>query len=458
MNEHEFEDLHYKDAPQIVTELPGPKSKLLFEKQDRFETRAVRYVRHFPSAWESGKGATIRDIDGNIFIDWFTGPAVLNVGHGNPKVIEAAIVQLRKLSHVLDVPTEARINFLEKMQSILPGDLNGNGKIFFCVSGSDANEAAIKLSRYVTKKQTLISFDGALHGMTMGALAVSSLSPMKTDIGPLMPGVFRAPYAYCYRCPFNRSVEDCSLECVEYLRHSFRDPYSGLSEPVGIIVEPAQGEGGYIFPPNEFLKRLKEIADENCIPLIVDEIQTGLGRTGKMWASEWSGITPDILTISKSIAAGIPIAAIAYRKEYDDQLPDVFHLGTYRGNPVGCAAGFEVMKFIQEAQLPERTLRLGKIMIEALRKTQEESKYLGDVRGKGLMIGLEFVKDKKTKDTAQDICRDVLSKCYKMGLVAMKAGRWGNCIRLAPPLVITDQLVLKGLEIMQKAIKSVNVS
>jgi len=458
LTEEELAALNYSGAPDIKITPPGPKAAAIREIQQKYETHTVKYMKYFPTAWESGMGATLKDADGNLFIDWSAGAGVINVGYSNPKVTEAIVSQARKLIHGLDVPTEGRAKFLERLIPILPKGLRNDAKVIFSITGSDANEAAAKVSRFIKNKQTILTFEGAYHGMHTAALAMSSVAPLQRGINPFMGGIVRAPYAYCYRCPWGKTYGDCAYECLRYVEHLFEDPYSGLFEPAAIQVEPVQGEGGYIVPPDEFLQGLRRVADKYDVDLIFDEVQAGFGRTGKMWSSEWSGVLPDMMAISKSIAAGIPLAALILRKDYDDKLPDAFHLGTYRGNAVATAAGVEVLDFLTNSGVIERAKVLGNEIKKYLTDLMNESSTIGDVRGRGFMIGIEFVRNKQSKEPGPEIASKVQAECFRRGLVVLKMGHYGNCIRFVPPLTITKELIDKSLAIFAESVKETEMN
>lgn len=418
----------------------------MLQKQKELETGAVVYSKYFPTALEAAKGATIRDVDGNLFVDWLSGVSVLNAGHSNPWVTKAMTEQIANITHALEIPTEARIRLLERLHAILPGELRGNSKVLFSITGADAIEAAMKLARFVTKKSTIVAFEGAYHGINAGALAATANAKhRRLGGGAMMPGIFRAPFPYLYRPPFGEEG-DCVQQCLSYLERAFDDPYSGLTDPAAIILEPIQGEGGVIPAPDEFMRGLRRIATDHGALLITDEIQAGFGRTGKMWASDSSGVTPDIVAMAKTIGGGIPLAAIAYRAAYDTELPVSFHIGTYRGNPVACAGGAEVIRFLQENHLVERAAKLGVDVERALRDIASSSKTLGDVRGRGLYFGMEFVEDKRTKKPSPDITSKVRDEFFKRGVIAYSAGHYANVLRFIPPLTITKELIDASIE------------
>ncbi len=433
---------------------PGPKARELLDRQKEVDSRAVYYPTVIPTAWEAGKGATIRDVDGNTYIDFVAGISVLNVGHSNPQVVEAVKRQLDRLTHALDIRTRERIGLIEKLVQIAPGGLRGNSRVLFGgPTGSDAIEGALKVAKFNTKHHTVLAFHGAYHGMTSGALSVTSKKAFKTGFLPLLPDIHFAPYAYCYRCAFGKEYPECEMQCVRYVEYLFNDPESGLADPAAIIVEPIQGEGGFIVPPDGYLKELRRICDENSIPLIADEIQTGFGRSGKMFACEHDGVTPDIMTMAKAVGGiGLPLSGCVIRKELDTWDPGG-HLGTFRGNVLACVAGLAAINFTLEKGLVERSAREGAHMLRRLKDLQQETKTVGDVRGKGMMVAAEFVEDKKTKKPATELVKRIQAKCLERGVLVWKAGHWPNVIRFLPPLVITRDHMDKGLDVFSDAVK-----
>lgn len=457
MTKRNLSELSFMDAPKIVAGPPGSKSRVLLDKQIELEGGAVSYPRGTPVAFEQGRGATILDVDGNIFIDFFGGAGVLNVGHCNPDVVEAVKLQVEKLTHSLDFPTSSRAELVEELMSVAPGTLKGACKILFGgPTGSDAVESAVKLAKYNTGRHGLIAFMGSYHGMTSGALALTGDKKFKDKYLPLIPEVHFAPYAYCYRCPFGLEHPDCGLSCAYYLEHILDNPNSGIVDPAAVIIEPIQGEGGSIAPPLDFIREIRRITEKYSIPLIMDEIQSGVGRTGKMWSCEHSGSDPDIMTISKGIGGGLPLSAIMYRTELDTWKPGA-HIGTFRGHVTAMAAGAAAMKFMKEYDLIKHTAELGGHVLERLKESQEERRYIGDARGSGLMVGVEFVKDKDTKEPWPEMAKNVRLESFKRGVIVELGGHYGNVIRFLPPLVITRELADKGLDVFIEAVKSLEV-
>jgi len=441
-----------------VVKPPGPKAKELLAKQSALETRAVIYSKAFPFAIDSARGATIRDVDGNLYIDWVSGISVLNLGHNNPYVSAAVRSQMDRIWHSLEIPTEIRIKFLEKMHSVLPAELRGRAKMLLTVTGADACETAISLAKYVTGKRTIIAFEGAYHGIHQGIVSVTSSRHYLQSSGAVRYGVFHLPYPYSYRFPFPVEKKgDEGKAVLRYLEHLLMDDHSGLDQPAGIMVEPIQGEGGYIVPPDDFLPGLREIAGRFQIPLIVDEVQTGFGRTGRFWGCQLTATSPDIVCISKSVGAGLPLSLIAYRQEYDENLPDGFHLGTYRGNPIAMAAGAASIDFINQESLLPRVQKLGEKTLTEFERIGKVSKNVGEVRGVGFMIGNEIVESKDSGRPSKELAGKLRRNMFENGLLMHTCGHFGNVLRFMAPLIISENLLEKGLDIYGRAAKSLEV-
>jgi len=455
--EEEFRELSYPDAPKIVVRPPGPNSLKILERQSELETKALIYPKVFRFAIESAKGATIKDVDGNYYVDWIAGIAVLNVGHNNPYVAKYVRQQMDRYWHWMsEVPTEFRIKALEKIHSILPQGLRGNAKILTTVTGADACEAAVSIARWVSGKNGIIAFDGAYHGVHLGAVMLTAKKSLLKYSGMPLINVLRAPYPYSYRCPFKVENEiECAYRSLEFIEHLIKDPYSGAGEIAGILFEPIQGEGGYIVPPKEFVKGLREIADKYGILLIADEVQTGVGRTGRWWAVEHFGVTPDIMCISKAIGNGIPISFVAYRKDLDEKLEEMFHLGTYRANPLGLAAATGVIEYIESRKLLDRTLLLGEHALRRFKELEEKYEFIGDVRGVGFMIGIEIVKDKKSREPDPSKADAIRRELFTRGVLMHTCGHYGNVLRFMAPLVITREHLDKGIDVFEEALKYV---
>jgi diaminobutyrate-2-oxoglutarate transaminase len=449
----DFSTLSFPDAPSIKTPPPGPKSREYLEFQSAHEGSVVSYSKGMPMAIQAAKGATVEDVDENIYIDFFGGAGVMNVGHSNPAVVDAVTKQIRQLTHALDFPTPSRKLLIEKLSALLPKQLSRLS--FGGPTGSDAVESAIKLAKFNTKRQPIIAFEGSYHGMTMGALSVTSGRQFREPFLPLAPEVHFVPYAYCYRCPFKQTPDKCGLECAQYLGHVLEDPHSGVGKPAAVIVEAIQGEGGSIIPPPQFIPKVQEICDKHEVVMIADEVQSGFCRTGKMFAFEHTSTVPDIVTMSKALGGiGLPISGIAY-KEKLNTWSAAQHIGTFRGNVAAYAGGAAALDFMVTTELADHAEKLGQHMLSSLKQLESDSHIVGDVRGKGLMLGIEFVKDKATKEPHPDAARAVRSACQRHGLLTEVGGHYNNVARFLPPLVLTRELADKGLAIFTDAVKDV---
>jgi diaminobutyrate-2-oxoglutarate transaminase len=454
-NEHFYEELNFSEAPKIAVPPPGPKAKTLLDRQKRVDSNALVYPSQVPLAPERGLGSTVVDADGNYYIDFSGGVGVLNVGHSNPDVVEAIKSQAEKLAHALDFPGLPRVMLSEKLVEIAPGDLKDRSKVFLCgPTGADAVEAAVKLGKYNSQKPGVISFEGGWHGVTGSGLAATGKKGAKERFLPLMPEVYIVPYAYCYRCAFGLKYPSCDLQCAKYLEHVIRDPDSGATSPGSLLIEPIQGEGGIVVPPEGYLQEVRRICTKYGIILIMDEIQTGFARTGRMFCCENWGVTPDIMCVSKTMGGGLPLAALVIKEEIDTW-PSGAHVGTFRGNLLSCSAGLASINFIERNELSSRARELGQKAVNRLKEMAKKSRFIGDVRGQGLYVGLEFVKDKEKKEPAPEILKEAQEKCFQKGVILWKGGRWNNVARFMPALVITEGLLEQGIDIFEEVLKSI---
>jgi len=449
-----FKKLNFSQAPKITVPPPGPQAQQLLGRQKKVDSNVLVYPYQVPLAPEKGLGATVMDADQNVYIDFSGGVGVLNVGHSNPDVVEAIKVQAAKITHALDFPGLPRVLLSEKLVQLAPGEMKEKCRAFLCgPTGADAVEAAVKLGKFHSQKPGVISFEGGWHGVTGAGLAATGKRGAKERFLPLMPEVYIIPYAYCYRCAFGLKYPACDLQCAKYLEHIVRDPDSGATSPGSILIEPIQGEGGIVVPPDGYLQEVRRIATQYGLILIMDEIQTGFARTGKMFCCENWGVTPDIMTISKTMGGGLPLAAVMIKQEIDTW-PAGAHVGTFRGNLLSCAAGLASIHFIEKADLINRANDLGRKALDRLKNIAPQSRFIGDLRGQGLYIGAEFVKDKKTKEPAPDILKTLQERCFQKGLILWKGGRWNNVARFLPALVITEALLMKGLDIFEKELSA----
>ena len=449
----DFRTLSFPDAPLIKATPPGPRSEEYLRAQSSHEGGVVSYPLGMPMAIQRARGATVEDVDGNVYIDFFGGAGVMNVGHSNPIVIRAVVEQIGELTHSLDFPNPSRRRLVDVLGALLPAALSRLS--FGGPTGSDAVESAVKLAKYNTRRHPVIAFEGSYHGMTAGALSLTSGRQFREPFLPLLPDVHFVPYAYCYRCPFKKAPERCDLECAQYLEHVIEDPHSGVATPAAVIVEPIQGEGGSIVPPESFVPAIRKICDKHDVVMIADEIQAGFCRTGKMFSFEHTGTVPDIAVMSKALGGiGLPISGIAY-KEKLNTWPAGTHIGTFRGNVLAYAAGAAALDFMVSSNLAQHALTLGERMLGLLRELERDSQIVGEVRGKGLMLGVEFVRDRGTKEPAPELARSVRTGCHRRGLLIEIGGHYNNVARFLPPLILTEELARKGLDVFADAVNEV---
>lgn len=407
------------------------------------------------------RGASLFDVEGREYIDFGGGIAVMNVGHSHPKVVAAIRQQAEKFTHTcfMVTPYEAPVALAGRLCAAVPG--NFPKAVMFANSGAEAVENAVKIARYQTQKQAIIAFENGFHGRTLLTMTLTSkVKPYKFGFGPYAPEVYRMPFAYCYRCPFKLDYPSCGLACAEALNDFFLS-HVAPEATAAIIVEPVQGEGGFIAPPREYFQRLKAICEANHVLFIADEIQSGMGRTGTMFAMEYYGVFADLTTVAKSLAAGLPLSAVVGRKEVMDAVHPSGIGGTYGGNPLACAAALAVMDVFEEENLLERAKTLGTLLRSRLEDFKEEFELIGEVRGLGPMMAMELVKDRVKKTPAPDAAKALVKYCFDRGLILLACGLYGNVIRLLMPLVIGPQQLDRGLEIVHDGlafIQSNNIS
>ena len=421
--------------PKLITSLPGPKARAIIERDD--QVISPSYTRTYPLVAERGEGAIVEDPDGNRFLDFAAGIAVVSTGHCHPKVVKAIQEQAAKLIHMsgTDFYYENMVQLAEKLAKLAAAMGSGRGpqRVYFGNSGTEAIEAAIKLARYHSGRGQFVAFVGAFHGRTMGSLALTaSKSVQKKGFFPVMPGVHHVPYAYCYRCSYGKTPDSCGVECVKAIETELFRTTVPAQEVAAIFVEPIQGEGGYVVPPRKFFDELRRLADRHGILVVADEVQSGMGRTGKMFASEHFGLEPDIVALAKGIASGMPLGAMVARAEVMDWKPGA-HASTFGGNPVAVAASLATIELLEQ-ELVDNASFIGARLMDKLRDLPQRFPIVGDVRGLGLMIGIELVRDQETKERAPDLRDKLVQMCFERGLLVLGAGP--NTIRLCPPLVI----------------------
>lgn len=433
--------------PVIKTALPGPKAASLINiDRDRV---SPSYTRGYPLVAEKAKGLWIDDPDGNTFLDFTSGIAVCATGHCHPKIVSAIKKQADKLIHMsgTDFYYTSQIALADKLARLVPGD--GNNKVYFGNSGAEAVEAAFKLARWFTKRELNIAFFGAFHGRTMGALSLTASKVIqKRHYNPLIPGITHIPYAYCYRCPYNMSYPACGIECVRWVEDNLFRTTMPPEEVAAIFVEPIQGEGGYVVPPPEFHVELQKVAKKYGILYVVDEVQAGMGRTGKMFAMEHFSVEPDIMALAKGIASGMPLGAMVAKSEIMVWEAGS-HASTFGGNPISCSAALATIELLEDELMKNAKTR-GEYMMAQLRKMQKSIECMGDVRGKGLMVGVELVKDRETKERAATLRNEVIQKAFKKGLLLLGCGE--NTIRFSPALTVTKEEIDVCLSIFEEVL------
>ncbi len=430
-------DLATAKLPILNTELPGPNAVAIIEKDAKHISPS--YTRPYPLVVKRGKGAMIEDVDGNVFLDFNAGVAVCATGHAHPRVIEAVKKQAEEFLHICsaDFYFPQLPKLAEKISEITPG--SHDKKIHFGNSGAEAVEGSIKLAMHATRRSKFIAFFGAFHGRTLGALSLTaSKARQRAGFGRQALDVTHIPYANCFRCPYNLTPETCgALEskgphCARVIEETLFKTTIPPEECAAIVVEPIQGEGGYIVPPDSFLPTLKKIAEKYGILVIADEVQSGFGRTGKMFASHHFEFVPDIMAAAKGIASGLPLSATIARADLMDWMPGA-HASTFGGNPVAIAASLATIELLEQG-LVKNAAEMGDYLMDGLRDLMNKHRVIGDVRGKGLMIGIELVKDRETNEAHPDALHHVENECFKRGLITLGCGT--STIRLSPPLVI----------------------
>ncbi len=435
------------------------------EKYESLDHLSPVWSRFSTVVAERAEGAYIYDVEGRRYLDFTCGIGVTNTGHCHPKVVEAAREQAAKFIHAQAniVYHQPMIRLVEELLTVAPGGLDS---FFFSNSGAEAVEASLKLARQASGRPNLIVFDGSFHGRTVGAMSLTTSKTIyRAGYAPLMAGVHVAPYGYCYRCPLGSRLklevpppnspppapaQDCDLWCLEQVHHLLKSQ-TAPEETAAIMVEPVLGEGGYVVPPLEFMRGLRRLADQYGLLLIVDEVQSGFGRTGRFFASEHYGVEPDVMVMAKGLASGFPLSGIAARRELMDRWAVGSHGGTYGGNAVSCAAAIATIQVLKEEKLVENSARQGALLISRLRKLQDEYPAFGQVRGLGLMVGVEFTTADGQPDT--DTAKAVSRKCLEEGLMLLTCGTYSNVIRWIPPLIVTEEQIEEALDIFGEALR-----
>ena len=438
---------------QLRTEVPGPKSLELMRRREAAVPRGVSHATPIFAA--RAEGVVLEDVDGNCFLDFAGGIGVLNVGHRAPRVVAAIRQQLDEFVHTCFsvAPYQKYVELAEKLNSLTPGTFAK--KTLLVNSGAEAIENSIKIARAFTRRPAIICFEDAFHGRTLLAMSLTSKThPYKAGFEPFATEIYRIPYAYCYRCSYGLQYPSCGTFCAHHLEDAFKRVVAAESV-AAVIVEPVLGEGGFVAPPQEFFQIIQDICARHKILLIADEVQTGFGRTGSMFASEHYGITPDILVSAKSLAAGMPLAAVTGRAEVMDAAGVGGLGGTYSGNPLACAAALASIETLEKENLAERAVKIGQIFEERSKSWAKRWPLIGEVRGLGAMRAIELVRSRDKKEPAKEETEKILRYCHSHGLILISAGSYGNVLRLLVPLIITDEQLAEGLNVLEAAIASV---
>jgi 4-aminobutyrate aminotransferase len=455
ISEAELMKLSYPNAPKMVTKVPGPKVKSLMAESAKYEA-FTRGGGGFPVILSEGKGATVKDADDNMFIDMAAGVAVTAVGRNHPKVVEAIRRQSGIIMHTTDITNPKRIELARKVSGIMPEGLRGNCHTAFSQSGSSAVETAIKFARHYTGRAQIIAFQGAYHGVWCGTSALTTGYRYRHGWGPLIPGVTHLPYAYCYRCAFNMCYPDCDMQCAKYVDYVLNTPYTGMDDVAAVIIESQQGEGGYVAPPPEYFQIIKKACEKYGCLYIADEVQSGAGRTGKMWCIEHAGVVPDMLTWGKGMGGDMPMAGLTYRADIEKTLVEGSQPGTFAGNALACEVCMTNIDLIQdkEMDLLGRAGKLGGEIKGMFQDAAKTVKAIGDVRGRGLMIGVEVVADKETKEPMPaEKCGEIAMSLLNSGILMTPCGRYGNVFRFMPPLTVPKEYAVKATAILIDILK-----
>ena len=458
ISEQELAKLSYADAPQIITDdVPGPKTAKALEDSVQFESMA-RGAGRFPLVFEEGKGSTIKDPDGNLYIDITAGVAVNSVGRRHPRVIKAIQEQLEKLIHAVDITNTRRIQLAQRVADVMPQGLRNNCVTYFTQGGSGALETALKFARKITGRSQVVAFHGAYHGVWFGSGSLTTGDRYRVGYGAGIPGVIHVPYAYCYRCCFGLEYPKCELQCAKYVDCVLNTPYTGAYEVGVLVVEPQQGEGGYLVPPPGYLEILKKACEKHGALFLADEVQAGAGRSGKMWSIEYSDVSPDMLTWGKGMRGDMPMAGLTLRADLAQKIEDASQPNTFAGNAVAAVVSMTNIDILTEnnRELIIRTGQVGEEIKGRIAEVAGNLRTIGDVRGRGLFIGIEMVKDRETKEPLDpDTMGKVIMAMLKRGVIMVPCGRFGNVFRFMPPLTITRELGLKASDIFLDVVKKI---
>jgi 4-aminobutyrate aminotransferase len=436
----------------VKGDLPGPKARAVIRRTSKVISPSI--ARDAPLVVESAHGSVVTDVDGNRFIDFSSGIAVLSTGSTHPKVVAAAKRQLDRFIHFsyTDFYYENLVALAEKLCELAPG--GGEKKVYWGNSGAEANEAAMKLARNYTKRPLFLAHSGAFHGRTMGALSLTASKPIqRKGAFPLVPEVVHFPFPYCYRCPWKQTFPECDYYCVDYFKEQYLEKFVPVEDLAAYFFEPFQGEGGYVIPPPEYFKKMGFLRKEGVLS-VADEVQTGIGRSGRFFAVEHFGLEPDIISVAKGLASGFPLGGIIASAEIMDSWAPGQHASTFGANPVAVEAALATLEVISSEKLVENAVKMGRVAMKRLEEMKEKYEVVGDVRGKGLFIGVEIVKNKRSKERGVREAQAIVRACFKDGLILILAGT--NTLRVVPPLNVAREELEEGLDVMEGAIARVN--
>jgi len=448
ISEQELEALSYSGAPKIISPVPGPKTVALLEEAPNYESM-TRGGGRFPFVFAKGKGVTVQDPEGNLYIDMTAGVAVNSVGRVHPDVVAAIERQSKVLMHGSDISNTKRGELAKKIASIAPPGLRDNCISYFTQSGSGAVESAVKFAKRITGKHQIVAFHGAYHGTWHAANSLTTGDQYRRGYGPFMAGVIHLPYQYCYRCPFGLERSSCGMACAGYVEHVLNTPYTAADDVAAVIIEPLQGEGGYVPPEPEFLQAVRAACDKHGALLIADEVQAGAGRTGKMWSIEHAGVAPDMMTFGKGMGGDLPMAGLIMRRDLAMQLEDHSQPQTFAGNALSAEVCMTNIEIIERDGLIQRAGEVGEEIMQRLKAAAQDLEIIGDVRGRGLMIGVELVANRETREPLHpDRTKDIVFAMLQRGVVMVPCGRYGSVLRLMPSLTIPRSYVNAAIDIM----------
>jgi 4-aminobutyrate aminotransferase len=449
ISEQELEALSLPGAPKIVTDsIPGPKSAVLLEEAPGYESM-TRGGGQFPLVFDTGKGVTVLDPDGNLYLDMTAGVAVNSVGRAHPDVLAAIERQSKVLMHGSDISNTKRGELAKRLAAVAPPGLRDNCTAYFTQSGSGAIESAVKFAKRVTGRHQIVAFHGAYHGTWRAANSLTTGDQYRAGYGPFMAGVIHLPYQYCYRCPFGLERSSCDMACAGYVDHVLNTPYTAADDVAAVIIEPLQGEGGYVPPDPEFLQTVKAACEKHGALFIADEVQAGAGRTGKMWSIEHAGVQPDMMTFGKGMGGDLPMAGLLMRRDLAQQLDPHSQPQTFAGNALSAEVCLTNLDIIERDGLSERAAVVGEEAMLRLKNAAEELEIIGDVRGRGLMIGVELVANRETGEPLSfDKTGAIVEGMLKRGVIMVPCGRYGSVLRLMPSLTIPRSYLNAGIDIM----------